>query len=127
MREYLKESVGSHESVIHVAFRLAVRAYRSTEWLPSPEEFDEAAYNTLSQLRRVLVDGGWKVHIMETLLRWNEEGLLRMPEDAFDVVETEVTRFQDSVEGAIELLREYPAAVKDQIKDAIQKHPDLTE
>lgn len=107
------------------AFWLAKGEFPETRWLPAQCDAGDD-YGTLRKLYLMLLASPrWKSHLLETLGYWNQEGLLRSPEDVLEAVEQELSDFQEQTEDTIDFLRDHPHRVKEQIQQAIKEHPDL--
>jgi hypothetical protein len=90
--------------------------------VPSDQEQYAEAHRRLND---VLTEDGWLAGFVTRLLDDHEAGYIVTPGDAERPLRDCIDEFTVKMENAIELLRDTPLALREQIRAAVERRPEL--
>jgi hypothetical protein len=78
------------------------------------------------QLYSILLDNEWQASFLRGVCMLTREMKTRpTPEDVLDYLSNQVDQFQNEVEDARKLLHDYPEVLRDDVREAVRKRPEL--
>ena len=76
-------------------------------------------------LTKITLDRGWLYDLLHRIFRMVNKGEKLTPEDVMQMVEIELLQLENELESAREALRDNPKALAKEIRQAVEKYPDL--
>ena len=118
LRECAKSGLPLPIAALHVSSH-AVGLHLFVEDLENyTEDFNGLARITLD-------DKGWLYRLLHRIFRIVNKGEDLTPEDVMQMVESELLQVENELESAREALRDNPKALAKEIRQAVEKYPDL--
>ena len=118
LRECAKSGLPLPIAALHVSSH-AVGLHLFVEDLENyTEDFNGLARITLD-------DKGWLYRLLHRIFRMVNKGEDLTPEDVMQMVESELLQVENELESAREALRDNPKALAKEIRQAVEKYPDL--
>ena len=124
LKEFLRACNEEMYNVMEVAYILGNREFGFG--LLNEPDHDPKYAKDLMQLYSILMDDEWQASFLRgvcMLAREIETG--PTPADVLDFLSNQVDQFQGEVEDARKLLHSHPGVLRDDIREAVRKHPEL--